>query len=359
MTIQHYEPPPPLPASTPGEEIARGPAGWVARLRAAAEIAGYVGATSFVPEALRGKPDEIAAAILFGEEVGLEPMTALRSVAMIKGTPTLKAEAMRGLVVARGHELWLEESTNTRAIAAGRRAGAERVGRVIWTMDDAKRAGIAGQPNYQKYPREMLIARSTAALVRQMFADVVSGLLAAEELDGYEVSPNGTAALEPARAAAADAPAAPARQRRRRAAAPAAETAREPVAPTPPPDPQPEPEPPPDPLATDAYKRRIFATMRDLRFDPDDRNGRLAYVSRVVGRPISSSNELTIGEASKVIEQLEADVQARRRGEQALIDELQQTFAATEQPHEPTSFTPPPAVRDQLADRDDDFPEGF
>src|SRR5262245_20936608 len=101
MTVVQYEAPAPLPASRPGDETLPGPTGRVARLRGAAEYAAYIANTALVPEPLRGKPDEVAAVILTGEEVGLEPMAALRSVAMIKGVPTFKAEALRGLVVSR------------------------------------------------------------------------------------------------------------------------------------------------------------------------------------------------------------------------------------------------------------------
>jgi hypothetical protein len=335
MTIQPYEPPAPLPASLPGDEAQRGPIGWVARLRAAAEIANYIGATDFVPESLRGNPAAIAAAILYGDEIGLDPMQSLAKIAVIRGRPSLTAEGMRGLVLSRGHELWLEESTTTRAIAAGRRQGSERIGRVTWTLDDAKRAGIAGQQNYQRYPREMLVARATAALARQMFADVVGGLLAAEELDG---EPDNGVAPVPDLPAPPDAARAEGRApARRRRPAPATPAAAEPVPPTPPPDEQPEPEPPAEPLATDAYKRRIFATMRDLAIgakgsEDAKRTERLAYTSKAVGRTITSSNELTIGEAQKVIDQLEADKAARLAGEEAVIDALRRELDAREVP---------------------------
>jgi hypothetical protein len=351
VTVVQYEAPQPLPPSRPGEELAVGPTGDVARLRAAAEYAGYIAGTEFVPEALRGKPDAIAAAMLAGAEVGLKPMASLRMVAVIKGRPTLTAEAQRGLVVGAGHELWFEESTVTRAIAAGRRRGEDRIGRVTWTLDDAKRAGIAGQNNWRSYPAEMLRARASAALARAMFADVTLGIPAVEELEGEP--DNGTAPLAPP----PDAPPASSRTPRRRPAAaptpaaagpapaepepapepepePAPAPARPPVAPTPPPDEQPPPEVPPEPLATDAYKRRIFASMRDLGLttglDEDAaRERRLAYVSKAAGRTIESSNDLTIGEASRVIERLDADKAAREADEQTFVDELAREFDAT------------------------------
>src|SRR5215831_1224397 len=183
MTIQQYESPPPLPPSRPGDELQAGPTGDVARLRAAAEYASYIANTSLVPEALRGDPAAIAAVMLAGQELGLKPMASLRMVVLIRGRTALTAEAQRGLVTSEGHELWFDESTVTRAIAAGRRRDSDRVARITWTLDDAKRAGIAGGENWRRYPAEMLRARASAALARAMFADVIGGIPASEEIE--------------------------------------------------------------------------------------------------------------------------------------------------------------------------------
>ncbi len=301
MTVVQYEQPPPLPPSRPGDELLPGPVGWVARLRGAAEYASHIANTDFVPQGLRGNPAAIAAAILYGDEVGLTPMQSLAKIAVIKGRASLTAEAQRSLILARGHELWLEESTTTRAIAAGRRVGSDRVGRVTWTLDDAKRAGIAGGQNWRSYPREMLVARATAALARQMFADVIGGLAAAEELEGQE---NGVAAV----VETVEAPKTRRRSRPSTAPAPLSQDAEQslpPIPPTPPPDLQPDPPPGDEPLATDAQKRRIFALMRNVGV-PDDRDRRLAYVAHIIGHPIESSNDLTRVEAGHVIDDLEA-----------------------------------------------------
>jgi hypothetical protein len=304
VTVVQYEQPPPLPPSRPGDELVVGPTGDVARLRAAAEYAGYIADTEFVPEALRNRPAAIAAAMLAGAEVGLKPMASLRMVSMIQGRPTLTAEAQRGLVAGAGHELWFEESTTTRAIAAGRRAGSDRIGRVTWTLDDAKRAGIAGKSNWRAYPAEMLRARASAALARAMFADVTLGIPASEEL---EDEPDGRPPESPAPPPDdAPTPPAPSRARRRRTPEPKPEPEAKPaLPPTPPPDDQPAPEIPPDPPATGAMQRQIFALMRDVGMPADDRDGRLAYTVRVIGRTIGSSTDLTIGEAGQVIDDLQ------------------------------------------------------
>ncbi len=79
----------------------------------------------------------------------------------------------------------------------GRRKGSEHVEKSVWTIDRAKKLGIAGKDNWQKQPDAMLVARGTAEVCRRIAADVLLGLpYAVEELDSDQVSPD---APKPAR----------------------------------------------------------------------------------------------------------------------------------------------------------------
>jgi hypothetical protein len=163
--------------------------GWAAVLPAVGDLAGKVAQTEFVPDAMRGKPAVVAAAILYGRELGLEPMTSLRSVNIIKGRPALTAEAMRAMVLAAGHDIRFQEMTSARCIIVGRRKGQDDTTTVTFTMDDAKKMGVGGGQQYAKMPRQMLAARATSELCRLIFADVIGGLISdveAEDADPGE-----------------------------------------------------------------------------------------------------------------------------------------------------------------------------
>lgn len=150
---------------------------WADVLPAVGDLAGKIAATDFVPDAMRGKTAVVAAAILYGRELGLGPMTSLRSINVIKGKPALSAEAMRAMILAAGHHISFREMTQTRCVVDGRRKGETDVTTVSYSMDDAKKAGLAGQNQYAKMPRQMLAARATSELARLIFADVIGGLL--------------------------------------------------------------------------------------------------------------------------------------------------------------------------------------
>lgn len=161
---------------------------WVELMAPAVELAKHVVNTDFVPRGIRGNAPAIVAAIMYGDEVGLGPMQALAKIAVIDGKPSLAAEAQRALILAAGHEIWIEEASTTRVVMSGKRADSDRISTVTWTMDDAKRANLAGKPNYRAYPRQMLQARATAELARLIFADVIGGLAATEEIeDGIQL----------------------------------------------------------------------------------------------------------------------------------------------------------------------------
>jgi hypothetical protein len=303
-----------IPYSPPTENGAA----WLAMMDRAGELSEVIANTEFVPKGLRGKPPAILAAILYGHEVGIGPMQSLAKIAVIEGRPTLAAETQRGLILAAGHELWIEESTNTRAIVAGRRRGDSQTSRCTWTLDDAKRARIGGKQNWQAYPRQMLLARASAELARAIFADVIGGLAATEELDDDLATIVETPPVE--------SDAAPTTTRRRRRRAAGAEPEPEPVTPAP------EPDPP-----TRAQMNLLMATFREHGYSDDDRDARLAFTSATLGREVATARDLSGLEISRLLDALNA-------------------------PDAPT-FTPPADVQEELRRREggpsDDFPEGF
>ncbi|MGW0933158.1 hypothetical protein [Streptomyces sp. NPDC002644] len=143
-------------------------------------------ATTSLAGAYRGKPDEVTAVILAGHELGLQPMTSLKSIDVIQGQPALRAHAMRGLLQSKGHEIELVESDDTRCVMRGRRKGAEKWQEVVWDIPRAQRLGLLGKDQWKKQPKTMLVNRATGEICRLVASDALHGMpYAAEELDGY------------------------------------------------------------------------------------------------------------------------------------------------------------------------------
>jgi len=260
---------------------------WARALSAAHQVASALCSTSFVPRHFANKPEEAAAALMLGDELGLSPVSALRSIFVIGGTPGMYARTMVALVQSRGHEVWTDTDTANKVVVCGRREGSDKVERAEWTIDRARRAGYTNNKKYETDPQAMLYARASSDVCRRIAADVLSGIpYSVEELEVIDAEK-------------------PTRQVRRKV--------------EPPPRPEPELEAPapvpgsdqtPDsPLlnTSSALAKRLFATFSDAGIT--ERDDRLRYVSDVVGRDIASSSEMTDADASAVLDALRADLE--------------------------------------------------
>lgn len=150
----------------------------------------YIARTEFVPTGLRGNLPAILACVATGRALGLDDMTALRSIHVIEGKATFSAELMVQLVRRKGHSIQGEVSDGS-ATVTGKRADNGDTMSSTWTMAMANRAGLSGKGNWKKYPEAMLWARAVSQLCRMLFADCFAGAtytteeLGAESTDSY------------------------------------------------------------------------------------------------------------------------------------------------------------------------------
>ena len=307
MSIQPYtQPEVALPAAQPpARELAPAPAdptggrlgAWARAMAAAKQLAEALTGTGMVPKQYQGNPEDGAAAIMYGDEIGLTPLQSLQSINVVHGTPGLDARTMVALVLAAGHEVWTESESPSKVVVCGRRRGSSRTERAEWDMPRAERAGYASRySNYKTKPVEMLYARAAATVCRRVAPDALKGL-------AYT-----TAELEDdAQESATTTVTAPAPQRRRvsapQQAAPAAppEPELDDEASAPPAEPQPEAAES-EPLRTEAQSRALFAGLREAGMA--DRAAGLAWMSSELDREVESTKSLTKAEASQLIDKL-------------------------------------------------------
>ena len=132
--------------------------------------------TAFVPKHFAGKPEDAAAAILYGSTIDMDPVTALQNIYVIGGKPALYARTMVAIVLSKGHEIWTEEEAEGSVTVAGRRSGSEAVERVTWTAEMAQRAGYTNNANYKTNGRAMLYARASGDVARRIAPDALLGM---------------------------------------------------------------------------------------------------------------------------------------------------------------------------------------
>jgi hypothetical protein len=152
------------------------------------EFAEIAARSQFVPKDYRNHPEDILLAVQLGSEVGLRPMQALQNIAVINGRPAVWGDALPGLCKASSVyedliETWEREDDQDflTAVCVAKRHGSTPV-TARFSVMDAKRAGLWTKAGpWQTYPRRMLQMRARSFALRDCFADVLKGLISAEE----------------------------------------------------------------------------------------------------------------------------------------------------------------------------------
>lgn len=130
-----------------------------------------------MPDALRGKPNDLLVTIMTGAELGLSPMQSVRNISVVKGKGYLDALLKVALVKQSPVCEYLElvTTTATKCVYKTKRRGE---GEVVmeYTIDDAKAAGLASNDNYTKRPKLMLRRRCASEICDEVYPDIVRGL---------------------------------------------------------------------------------------------------------------------------------------------------------------------------------------
>lgn len=311
------------------------------------DLASRMVKTTMVPPHYRMKVDDATAAILYGAELGLNPIQSLQQVAPINGRPSIEARTMVALLKARGYRFKKVLNTATVATIQGWEPGVEDPETVTWTIEDAVLAEfvpqidpetgayvlnsnnkVKGNMKYLTQPRQMLYAKASAELCRQLAPDVLLGIAYSREdmesepehappvratserittADPVTTEPGG-ASLPTVQWTDPDSfvgppetPDAPAETDTSSTPVVSDVAPENPESDLPPTEPEPtEPEPPA--LATPAEQHRLSELLDSHGHKTPAAKRR--YLSIETDRPISSANELTGQEACSLAEHL-------------------------------------------------------
>ncbi|TMR99559.1 hypothetical protein [Nonomuraea basaltis] len=145
------------------------------------------------------QPANVLWAIEFGESIGVDAITAITEVHVIKGKPSSSAGLVSALVRKAGHRMrtWVERDENGRLIKAVstivRSDDPEFEFKSEWTISRAQTAGLLKQnENYGKYPEAMLKARSQTEVARDACKEALCGLGYTPEELGAQVNDDGS-----------------------------------------------------------------------------------------------------------------------------------------------------------------------
>lgn len=142
-----------------------------------------VASSDFAPKDFRGKPESCLLAIQHGSEIGLSPMQALQSIAVVNGRPSVYGDTALAVVMGSPvcefvRERVEGEGDKMVAICEAKRRGYEKANVVTFSVADAKKAGLWGKSGpWQSYSRRMLQMRARGFCLRDTFPDVLLSLI--------------------------------------------------------------------------------------------------------------------------------------------------------------------------------------
>lgn len=176
-----------------------------ANLSEALQMADMLCKSTLIPKDFQNSPGNVLVALQWGMEIGLGPMQALQSIAVVNGRPSLWGDAV--IALCRSHPIceWVTETvegTGENMVATcttQRRGEPEPVSR-SFSWADAKRAGLIGKAGpWTQYPTRMMQLRARSWCLRDAYPDLLRGMAVAEEAQDI---PTSAAAATPAPAPA-------------------------------------------------------------------------------------------------------------------------------------------------------------
>lgn len=157
-----------------------------ANLEDAVKLATLLSKSALIPKDMRERPADVLAAIMLGADVGLPPMQALQSIAVINGRPSMWGDGMLAVVMAHPDFEDMAESFDPAVDGGTATCQVWRRGRsqpivATFSHGDAQRAGLLSKDTYKNYERRMLKMRARSWACRDAFPDALRGIRAAED----------------------------------------------------------------------------------------------------------------------------------------------------------------------------------
>ncbi len=150
-------------------------------------------------------PNKVMTGIMQGLEVGLTPLMALQSIAVINGMPSLWGDGALAVVRASGQLEGFRETFiyDDKGKCVGATCWVKRKGEepaeTTFTEEDARQAGLLGKDGpWKQYTKRMYQMRARAWRLRDSFTDVMRGMGVAEEMQDYvDITPNASHSFAP------------------------------------------------------------------------------------------------------------------------------------------------------------------
>jgi len=144
------------------------------RLAKAAAGTGFFGASS---------PEQALILMMAGRDCGFSYTQSLRAFHVIKGKPSLSANAMVAVCLNSDKcEYFRCVSGDKNSVTWETKRKGNPARSITFTIEEAKEAGLVTDM-YRKFPRQMLSARSASSLAREVYPELLMGIYDPDEIE--------------------------------------------------------------------------------------------------------------------------------------------------------------------------------
>jgi len=140
--------------------------------------------TGFLPAHIKDGVS-FAAIVLMGRELSMGTMAACRKLQVIKGTVTERADSQLARFKSAGGRAVFKELTESKAVLVLKHPNGDEHTETF-TIEDAKRAGLASNDNYAKHPKAMLRSRAITAGLKSIGWEGAVGIYDPDEVSEPE-----------------------------------------------------------------------------------------------------------------------------------------------------------------------------
>lgn len=158
------------------------------------QMAQMISKSNLVPQSYQGKPEDCFLALLFAVRLGMEPLTVMQNLCVVKGKPSWSGQFCMALIRAN------PTFTNVRLVYTGTKGSdnrgayvtATRVsdGSVVdgteVTIAMAKAEGWISNTKWKSMPEQMLGYRAAAFFARLHCPEALLGIQTAEEVEDVD-----------------------------------------------------------------------------------------------------------------------------------------------------------------------------
>lgn len=157
----------------------------VETLKEMCKVAAYSGFLNSNSRDITQRSADAFFVVMLGRERGIPPMTALQTIYVLDGKPTCSGQALLSLIRRAGCEV---DIPNPSLVTDSATVRTRRPGSTVWkeytyTLDMAKKAGLATKKNWERHAAEMLIWRAVSTMARFEYPDIAGALYTVEEIN--------------------------------------------------------------------------------------------------------------------------------------------------------------------------------